>query len=330
MTSPLASSQSIALPQLDEITKLHGKIADFLSPTPLVKFPTDRDDRTIYLKLETFTPIGAFKIRPALGALLRRGPDSLKNGIATVSSGNMAYGMAWAARELDIPMVAYMTQSAPQTKIDGVRQMGGDVKFISPDLWWSYISGASVPQIEETFINPVTDPGVLTGNGTLGLEIQHQLSGIDSIWGPIGGGSLITGLASSFAALDRKPDIFAVESDHAAPATAALEAGKVCEIPTRPSFIKSMGGPSVVPKLWPLTRQILSGTAVMSEQEIVNSIQDLYHKTKIVADGAGGASLAAAQVDPRAQGNVVCIISGGNIDAEDYIQILNGKVPIPK
>src|SRR5690606_24269950 len=103
--------------------------------------------------------------------LLSRDAATLKAGVATVSSGNMAYGMAWAARKLGVPMAAYMYAGAPQTKIDGVRSMGGEVRFISMEEWWRTIVGASRPDAAELLINPVTDPAVISGNGTIGLEI---------------------------------------------------------------------------------------------------------------------------------------------------------------
>ena len=226
-------------------------------------------------------------------------------------------------------MVTYMAKDAPQAKIDGVRRMGGEVRFVSPETWWNYITGAARPDSSETFINPVTDPGVLAGNGTIGLELMGQLPSVSSIWAPFGGGSLITGIASAYSGAQPRPAFYAADSDHAAPATAAIAEGRACEIPTCPSFIKSMGGPSVVPSLWSLTASLLSGTSVVSANDIVAATRLLFSANKTVAEGAGAASLAAALSDPRATGDVVCIISGGNIDAVDYIRILRGEVPDP-
>ena len=271
--SPLAAPSS---PALDDIQKMGELLSRHIAPTPLVQLDLDLQDRRIFLKLETLSPIGAFKIRPALGALLSRDRRDLELGVATVSSGNLAYGMAWAARSLEVPMVAYMYNGAPQAKIDGVRRLEGEVRFVSQELWWDYITQAKMPDGPETFINPVTDPGVLTGNGTIGLELLEQLPGLSSVWAPFGGGSLITGIAGALKASGSKAEIYAVESDHAAPATAALAAGKVCSVPVRPSFIRSMGGPTVVPGLWPLTQKLLSGTAVLTEKEIVEAVRFIH------------------------------------------------------
>src|SRR5690606_28205912 len=154
--------------------------------------------------LETLSSIGAFKLRPALNALLSRQRAELSNGVATVSSGNMAYGMAWAAHALGVKMAAYMYEGAPQTKIDGVRGLGGEVRFIGMDDWWRYITDADRPQLDELLINPVTDQAVLDGNGTIGLEIVEALPEVDVVFTPYGGGSMTTGVASAVRAL--KPD----------------------------------------------------------------------------------------------------------------------------
>ncbi len=306
---------------------MQDMLGNYIRPTPLIQLDTGLSDRRIFLKLETQPPIGAFKIRPALGAILLRDPSDLARGVATVSSGNLAYGLAWAAQALKIPMVAYMTRDAPQSKIDGVRHLGGEIRFVSQEQWWRFITQETTPDQPEVFINPVADPGVLAGNGSIGMELMDQLPELSSIWAPFGGGSLITGIAAGLRVRGSEADIFAVESDHAAPATAALTTGEICEVPVRPSFIRSMGGPTVVPQLWPLTREILSGTAVLTESEIAAAVRVLFYDAKVVAEGAGAAALAAVLRDKRATGDVVCIISGGNIDLVDYLEVLQGNIP---
>lgn len=314
-------------PTLDEIKAARDRIAPFARRTPLVEIDLGLPDRRIYLKLETLQPIGAFKIRPALNAVLSRDPAALRHGVATASSGNMAYGMAWAARAVRIPMAAYMYADAPQTKIDGVRNLGGEVRFVSEQTWWNYIVGAERPDTAELLINPVTDQAVLAGNGTIGLEIVEDLPDVDLVLTPFGGGSMTTGVASAVKALRPQARVLAVEAEHATPVTAALAAGRAVDIEVRPSFIKSIGAPSVVPALWPVAQASIDGAAVVSLAQVAETVRLLFCKTKIVAEGAGAASLTAAIHDRRANGNVVCVISGGNIDAGVYAQILNGIVP---
>ncbi|MBN9252345.1 MAG: pyridoxal-phosphate dependent enzyme [Mesorhizobium sp.] len=314
-------------PSLGEIEAARARIGAYLPRTPLVPLHFDLPDRRIFLKLETVSPIGAFKLRPALNALLSRDRQVLANGVATASSGNMAYGMAWAAKALGVPMAAYMYSGAPQTKIDGVRRLGGDVRFISMETWWRYIIDAERPYLAELLINPVTDQAVLDGNGSIGMEIVEDLPDVDVVLTPYGGGSMTTGVASAVKALKPAAQVLAVEDENAAPVTAALAAGRIVEIETKPSFIKSIGGPSLLPQIWPVVSELIDGAVTVSLDQVTEAMRLLFAKAKVVAAGAGAASVAAALSSDRARGNVVCIVSGGNIDAEAYRTVLAGGIP---
>lgn len=312
-------------PTRDEIAEARGRIAPHFARTPLVRLDHGFPDRQIFLKLETLSPIGAFKLRPALNALLSRDPADLQNGVAVTSSGNMAYGMAWAARLIGVPMVAYMYRGAPQTKIDGVRDLGGEVRFVSQETWWDYITEAARPDAPELLINPVTDQAILAGNGSIGMEIIEDLPDVDVVLTPYGGGSMTTGVASAVKATSDRCRVFAVEDDSAAPVSAALAAGRIVTIETRPSFIKSIGAPSLVPQLWPVARELIDGAIAVSPAQVTMRL--LFKKAKVVAEGAGAASLAAAIARPDFKGNIVCVISGGNIDAAAYSVVLGGGIP---
>jgi threonine dehydratase len=317
-------------PTLAEVEAAREQLTPHIVRTPLVRLDLGLPDRTIFLKLETLQPIGAFKIRPALNALLSRDRAALTAGVAVASSGNMAYGMAAAACLLGVPMAAYMYSGAPKTKIDGVQRLGGAVRFISMETWWRTIVEAEHPDAAELLINPVTDQAVLAGNGTIGLEIVEDLPDVDVVVTPYGGGSLTTGVASAVKALRPQATVLAAEDENAAPVTAALAAGgKIVEIETRPSFVKSIGGPSLVPQLWPVARDLIDGAAAVSLDQITAAMRMLFSKAKVVTEGAGAASLAAALADERAKGNVVCVISGGNIDADAYATVLAGGIPQP-
>ncbi|WVT76698.1 pyridoxal-phosphate dependent enzyme (plasmid) [Sinorhizobium chiapasense] len=314
-------------PTPDEIAEARKRIAPHFERTPLVRLDLGFPDRQIFLKLETLSPIGAFKLRPALNAVLSRDPAALRQGVAVTSSGNMAYGMAWAARLIGVPMVAYMYRGAPQTKIDGVRELGGEVRFVTQETWWDYITGADRPDAPELLINPVTDQAVLAGNGSIGMEIAEDLPDVDVVLTPYGGGSMTTGVASAVKTASDRCRVFAVEDDSAAPVCAALEAGRIVTVETRPSFIKSIGAPSPVPKLWPVARELIDGAIAVSPARVTDAMRLLFRKAKIVAEGAGAASLAAAIARPDLRGNVVCVISGGNIDAATYSVVLGGGIP---
>ena len=329
---PLSPPPVLQAPSLADIRAAQARIAPFLQRTPLVpllSLPLDLPDRRIFLKLETLQTTGAFKVRPALNALLTRSAASLAHGVATPSSGNMAYGMAWAAQRLGVPMAAYMVAGAPAAKINGVRGLGGDVRFISADTWWRYIIGTERPDGPELLISPVTDPAVLAGNGSIGLEILEDLPDVDVVLTPYGGGGLTVGVASAVKALKPGVRVLAVEGAHATPVSGALKAGHVVQVPYQDSFIRSIGGPSVVPGIWPLARTLLDGSCVVELAQVVQAMGWLASYAKVVAEGAGAAALAAAVSDPTLRGNIVCVVSGGNIDMTDYVQALQGRVPAP-
>src|SRR6185312_5373007 len=214
-----------------------------------------------------------------------------------------------------------------KAKIEGVQKLGGQVRFISHEAWWQYITDAERPDLTELLINPVTDQAVLAGNGTIGLEIIEDLPEVDCVLTPYGGGSLTSGVASAVKALRPEAKVFAVEGEHAAPVTAALAAGRIVDVETTPAFIKSIGGPSLLPQMWALVRELIDGSAVVTLAQVVEAMRLLFARAKIVAEGAGAAALAAAMTSPHTTGNVVCIVSGGNIDAEDYMQVLRGEIP---
>lgn len=316
-------------PKRDDIDRARARLAPHIPKTPLVRLDLGLPDRDIFLKLETLSPIGAFKLRPALNALLSRDRASLSKGVSVTSSGNMAYGMAWSARLIGVPMVAYMYRGAPQTKIDSVKALGGEVRFVSMDTWWNYIIGVDRPDSPELLINPVTDQAVLDGNGSIGMEIVEDLPDVNAVLTPYGGGSMTTGVASAIKAVNPHTRVFAVEDESAAPVTAALAAGEIVTIETRPSFIKSIGGPSLVPQIWPVAKELIDGAIAVSPAAVTDAMRLLFRKTKIVAEGAGAAALAAALARPDLTGNLVCVISGGNIDAEAYSTVLAGGIPRP-
>jgi len=316
-------------PTPQAIEAARALIAPHIRRTPLIELNLGLADRRVFVKLETLQPIGAFKLRAALAALLGRERSELQQGVAVPSSGNMAYGVAWAAHRLGVPMAAYMVADAPRAKIEGVRKLGGDVRFVTAETWWDYIVRTDSPDAPELLINPVTDAHVLAGNGSIGLEIVEDLPDPDWVLTPFGGGGLTSGVAAAVKARSPRTRVLAIEGEHAAPATAALQAGQVVTVPTTDSFVKSMGGPSVVPQLWPVVRELIDGTSVVTLAQIVQAMQLLFSHAKVVAEGAGAAALAAAIHDPRTTGSVVCVVSGGNIDPAAYVHALQGQVPPP-
>lgn len=323
---------------MDEIVRARERIAGAALRTPLV--PLDlggldsgrsraagRPSVRIHLKLENLQPIGSFKLRGALNAMRTADPAALQRGVYTASAGNMAQGVAWSARAMGIPCVAIVPDSAPKTKLDAIERLGATIVKVPFEAWWRVMEEHHYPGMEGAFIHPVCNPAVIAGNGTIGLEILEELPDTDAILVPFGGGGLISGIA--IAALARRPGLktYACEVETAAPLHASLLAGSPQTIQHRPSFVDGIGGRSVLGEMWPMVRGLVEGSIVVALEEVAQAIRFLAERNRVVAEGAGAASVAAALKGEAEGGKIVCVVSGGNIDPKKLARILAGELP---
>jgi len=313
--------------RLEDIRAARDRLAGLVVRTPLVRLDVPEAAGEIWLKLENLQPIGSFKIRGAANAMLLANRDRLVRGAYTASAGNMAQGVAWSARHLGIPCTVVVPDHAPQTKIDAVERLGGRVVKVPFDRWWQTMVDHSYPGIEGLFVHPVSDPPVIAGNGTIGLEILDDLPDVDTVLVPFGGGGLSSGIATAIRALRPDVNVFGCEVSTSTPLTAALAAGAPTRVVREPSFIDGIGGNGVLAEMWPLVSTLLAGALVSSVDQIAAAVRLLLERARVVAEGAGAASLAAA-LGHRVSGKVVCVVSGGNIDGAKLATILTGGVPV--
>ncbi len=318
---------TVRIPSLDEITEASQRIAPHVGESPVIELPLGLPGKRIFVKDEGRNTAGSFKLRGALNAVLSRPPERIAQGVCTVSSGNMAYAVATAARIAGVPMAAYMYAHAPQSKMDGVRANGGEVRIVSDEVYWSYALGQSAPDTDWAYIYPVTDQPVITGHASIGLEIARQVPEVDVVLTPYGAGGLTTGTASALHRLDHKAEVIAVEAEVATPVTAALAAGQPVEVKMERSFVKAIGGPTVIDGIWSATRQLMRRSSVVTLEQTVAAMRLLFDEAKIVTEGASATSLAAAIHDPALTGTILCVLSGRNIDASDYASVLQGRIP---
>ena len=315
----------IERPTLDEIHAARRRIAPMIVRTPLVRLQVDAPAE-IHLKLECLQPIGSFKLRGAGNAIAMLSEDQLARGVYTASAGNMAQGVAWSARRLGVPCTVVVPEHAPRTKLDAVERLGGRVVKVPFERWWQTMVDHSYPGIEGLFVHPVSDAAVIAGNGTIGLEIVEDLPDVDTVLVPFGGGGLSSGIATAVRALRPNARVFGCEVATSTPLTAALAAGAPVPVTRQPSFVDGIGGMGVLAEMWPIVSAVLSGALVSSVDEIAAAVRVLLERARVVAEGAGAASLAAA-LGHRVGGRVVCVVSGGNIDAAKLAAILSGEVP---
>ena len=296
--------------------------------TPLLRLPVELADTEIWLKLECLQPIGAFKIRGAANAVRQAPAGAADSGVWTTSAGNMAQGVSWMARELGVPATIVAPDHAPRAKIDAIERLGGRVILVPFDRWWQAMEEGSYPDLEGLFVHPVMDEKVMAGNGTIGLELVEQLDGIDTVLIPWGGGGLTTGIASALAALSPATKVFACEPETGAPVTATIaNGGTPVAVDYRASFVDGSGSKALLPVMWDRARDLLSGAFALSLDETAAAVRLLAERVHVIAEGAGALSVAAAVSGRAGGGRIVCIVSGGNIDAHRLAAILSGQTP---
>jgi threonine dehydratase len=311
---------------LEEIQEARRRIAGAAVRTPLVRVALDTG-REVHLKLETLQPIGSFKVRGSGNAMAKASRQSLSSGVYTASAGNMAQGVAWNARRLGIPCTVIVPDHAPAAKLSAVERLGARIVRLPFARWWQVLLDHGYPGMEGLFIHPVSDPDVIAGNGTIGLEILEDLPDAETIYVPYGGGGLSTGIACAVRSLRPSARVFACEVETAAPLAAALAEDSPVTIPYRASFVDGIGASGLLPEMWPLARAVLAGSVVSTLAEIARAVAWLATRARVVAEGAGAASVAAAEKHGATGGPIVCVVSGGNIDAEKLATILRGEIP---
>jgi threonine dehydratase len=312
---------------LADIEAARERIAGSVIRTPLIRLNVDDAPAEIYLKLENLQPIGSFKLRGAGNAIAMASAEQLKEGVYTASAGNMAQGVAWNARRLGLPCTVIVPDHAPETKLAAIRRLGGEIIKVTFDEWWQIILTHEFPGQKGYFIHPVSEPAVMAGNGTIGLEILEDLPDVDAVITPYGGGGLTCGVASALRALKADTRLFAAEVDTAAPLAPSLAAGYPVEVDYTPSFVDGIGGKGILPEIWPRVSNLLDGSLVVSLEQIAAALRLMLERNRVLAEGAGAAPVAAALAGLAGGGKVVCVVSGGNIDVAKLVKILAPDPP---
>jgi threonine dehydratase len=312
---------------LQEIEAARDRTRDVVMRTPLVKLDFDDAPCEIYLKLECLQPIRSFKLRGASNAMLAAGREALAEGVWTGSAGNMAQGVAWAARRLGVACTVYVPETAPRTKIEAVRRYGGTVVELPVDDWVGIFRSRGYPGASGVFVHPYSDPAVMAGNGVAGLEILEDLPDADAVIVPWGGGGLCCGIASAVKAINPGCKVFACEVDTGAPLAPSLEAGEPVEVPFTPNFVDGIGAPFINEEMLDLARQLIDGSLVVTTNQTAAALRLVLERNRVVPEGAGATPVAAALAGMAGGGKVVCVVSGGNIDLTTLVTILEGGVP---
>ena len=307
-------------------------VYDVAVRTPLVRLdvPGLNAGPEIFLKLESLQPIGSFKIRGAYNAVRHLTPAQLSGGVWTVSAGNAAQGVALAARTAGATCSVMVMETAPQTKLKSIERLGAAIVQCPYDECWRTVEQHRSDRMTGTFVHPFDDDRFISGNGTIGLEIVEDLPDVDAVIAPIGGGGLLAGIGAAVSALKPGTAIYAAEPATAAPLALSMANGRASVFDNwTSSFVDGAGGRSVLTTMWPLLRDLVNDSLVVSLDDAARAMKTVADRVHVVMEGAAACAVAAAlspDFSARGHKKVVAVVSGGNIDLSRFAQ-LTGACP---
>jgi threonine dehydratase len=310
--------------ELAEIQEARRRIAATIVRTPLVRLELGPGYPDIRLKLENLQPINAYKLRGAANAVAMLSDAERKRGVWTISAGNAGQGVAYAARQAGVPCTVVAFETAPASKMQRMKALGATLVPVPYEVAWKALGERSFPGVEGTFVHPFDDHNFIAGHGTMGLEILEDAPDAVAVIAAIGGGGLITGVGSAIKALKPEIRILGAEPQTAAPAARSFAAGCPQEFPEwEASFVDGAGGHSVFPRMWERMKPLVDGCIVVTLEQTKQAMWLLAEKARVVSEGAGALSLAAALTGQAGQGPIVAIVSGGNVDLQKFCEILS-------
>jgi len=309
---------------LSEIRAAREQIAKTIVRTPLIRLELGPEFPDIRLKLENLQPINAYKLRGAANAVAMLPQADRKRGVWTISAGNAGQGVAYAARAAGMPCTVVVVETAPKSKLERMKTLGATLIPVPYEVAWKALDERSFPGVGGTFIHPFDDDDFIAGHGTMGLEILEDAPDLAAVIASIGGGGLITGVASAIKALRPEIKVFGVEPETAAPAALSFEKGSPQVFPNwKSSFVDGAGGQSMFPRMWERMKPVVDGFIVVTLEETKNAMRLLAEKTRVIAEGAGALPVAAALSGKAGKGPIVAIISGGNIDLQKFCELIS-------
>src|SRR4051812_16966044 len=258
---------------IDTIRDAARSVYEAAVRTPLVPLgPVTPGGPDVFLKLETLQPIGSFKIRGAYNAVRRLPASQMAGGVWTVSAGNAAQGVALAARKAGVACSVMVMDTAPEAKLRAIDRLGATIVKASYDECWRTVESHGSPRMTGHFVHPFDDDDFISGNGTAGLEIVEDLPDVDAVVAAVGGGGLLSGVGVALRALRPEAKVYAAEPETAAPLKRSFEKGVASRFEEwQPSFVDGAGGKSVLDTMWPLLREHVDESIVVSLDEVAQA-----------------------------------------------------------
>lgn len=313
----------VAQPPLAEIQQATNRINNHIVSTPLVPLHSYDAQTDIYLKPETLQPIGSFKLRGVLNWAASLSPEVRAKGLSTTSAGNTAQALGYVARLFDVPARTLLPDTIPKNKLDAITSYGVEpIKLPFPDLL-AYMLKEQWRNEPYAYLNPWGEPHLISGHGTLGLEVLEDLPNVNAIFVPVGGGGLIAGVGSALKASNSHAKVIAVQSENCAALQASFDRDSGGWIEAQPSICDGTAVPIIVDEMYPLLKKVIDDVVTVSDEAVKSAIRQLALKNKLVTEGSGALALAAAlQIPHSERGLSVCVLSGGSIDAEKLATLL--------
>ncbi|MBN7774509.1 threonine ammonia-lyase [Clostridium aminobutyricum] len=307
---------------LDKIYHAAFVLKEVARKTDLIVAPALSGENTVYLKTENLQVTGSFKLRGSYYKISQLTEEEKERGIIACSAGNHAQGVALASQKSNIPCLICMPDGAPISKVEATKQYGAEVCLVKDTYDDAYAKAIEIQKEEgKTLIHPFDDDDVIAGQGTIGLEILDQLADADAVIVPIGGGGLISGVSFAIKSLNPNCKVYGVQAAGAASMYNSVKGGELLTLDSANTFADGIAVKRPGDKTFELISTYVDDIATVSDDEIAAAILALMEKQKLVSEGAGAVSVAAAmfnKFDLHGK-KIVCLVSGGNID----VNILN-------
>ncbi len=310
---------------LDKVYHAAYVLKSVARKTDLIQAPVLSRGFQMYLKTENLQLTGSFKLRGAYYKISQLSEEQRKAGVIACSAGNHAQGVALAATRMGIKSIVCMPDGAPISKVEATKALGAEVRLVKG----AYDDAAAyAAKLQEetgmTLVHPFNDDEVIAGQGTIGLEILDQLPDVDAVVCPVGGGGLLSGVAFAIKQLNPKVKVYGVQAENAAGMARSLAQGEAITLETAKTFADGIAVKHPGDITFEMTQKYVDGVVTVSEDEIAAAILALLEKQKVIAEGAGAVSVAAAMFGklPIEGKKVVCLISGGNIDVNILSRVI--------
>lgn len=314
--------QQAVPPTQSEIYEAAERIRGVVRPSPLVPLHEFDPAGSILLKPETLQAVNSFKIRGVFNAVALMTDSQRSQGISTVSAGNTAQALAWAGRYFGVPARSIMPDSAPKAKIEAVRAYGGTPELVPMAEVFRYMKEHLWEQESYSYVHPWTDRAVMIGHATIALEVLQECPDVDSIFVPVGGGGLMGGVGSAIKLFKPDTKVIGVEPTGCASLHDSLAVGKAVAVDCD-TICDGVAVPYMTEEMFPLLRDVVDEVQLVSDAEVKTMVKRLALGNKIVSEPSGALAAAAAVRMPAEQrGTAVCLVTGGSIDAEKLISML--------